>query len=171
MAEPPVTPDFLSDVAEEAAFQIEKWGETNDAEKDDMIWFWTLGHIIGKAVHDDDQTVEKQRHRLRAGAALLLNWDRHVAARAGIDAGPLMEMNDPGAAAVEGTEPAPADHDGHTINLGPVTVLDQCPTCGSDDRERLDQPCADRDLGLSPCMDGPDPWHSAPTEGDETHGG
>lgn len=91
----PVTSDFLADVDVEARFQQEKWGATHDADMDDAFWFWTLGHVVGKAIHDPDQTVEKQRHRLRAGAALLLNWDRHIAARHGLPTGPLMEMNHP----------------------------------------------------------------------------
>lgn len=82
-AEPPVSADFFGDAAAEAAYQREHWGEANDADKDDSFWFWTLGHIAGKAIHDDDQTPEKLRHRLRAAAALLSNWDRHVAARTG----------------------------------------------------------------------------------------
>ncbi len=92
MADAPVTTDFIADVEEEAAYQRKLWGETHDADKNDSFWFWTLGHIVGKAVHDENQTVEKQRHRLRAGAALLLNWDRHVAARNGEVHGPLMHM-------------------------------------------------------------------------------
>lgn len=92
MSDAPVTTDFLADVDEEAAYQREHWGTTHDADKDDSFWFWTLGHIVGKAIHDTDQTVEKQRHRLRAGAALLLNWDRHIAARHGLSHGELMLM-------------------------------------------------------------------------------
>lgn len=97
MADAPVTDDFLWDVDQEALYQRQHWGETHDADKDDSFWFWTLGHIVGKAIHDEDQTVEKQRHRLRAGAALLLNWDRHVAARHGLESGPLMLMERGGA--------------------------------------------------------------------------
>lgn len=95
MIDPPVTSDFLADVDEEATYQRHRWGETHDADKDDSFWFWTLGHIVGKAIHDPDQTVEKQRHRLRAGAALLLNWDRHIAAREGIETDALMRMDRP----------------------------------------------------------------------------
>jgi hypothetical protein len=102
MSEPPVTDDFAADVAEEAEFQRARWGEAHDADKDDTYWFWTLGHIAGKAIHDENQTVEKQRHRLRAAAALLLNWDRHIAVRNGLPApSPLMRMDHPGAEDVE----------------------------------------------------------------------
>lgn len=95
MADPPVTADFFSDAEQEALYQIEHWSEANDADKDDSFWFWTLGHIVGKAIHDPTQDVTKLRHRLRAGAALLRNWDRHVAARAGVDVRPLMRMDRP----------------------------------------------------------------------------
>lgn len=80
-ADAPVTDDFLADTADEAAFQLDHWGEAHDADKDDTFWFWTLGHIVGKAIHDPTQDQRKLRHRLRAGAALLMNWDRHVAGR------------------------------------------------------------------------------------------
>jgi hypothetical protein len=95
VSEPPVTPDFLADTAEEAQFQLEHWGETHDADKDDSFWFWRLGHIVGKAIHDPTQDTTKLRHRLRAGAALLMNWDRHVAARTGLNLEPLMHMGRP----------------------------------------------------------------------------
>lgn len=94
--EPPVTDDFLADTAVEATFQLEHWGEAHDADKDDSFWFWTLGHIVGKAIHDPTQDVTKLRHRLRAGAALLKNWDRHIAARAGLGTESLMRMDRPG---------------------------------------------------------------------------
>lgn len=103
MADAPVTDDFWADSDEESVYQREYWGETHDADKDDSFWFWTLGHIVGKAIHDPTQDVEKLRHRLRAGAALLHNWDRHVAARNGLPVGPLMEMNRPAAARGEHT--------------------------------------------------------------------
>lgn len=93
MAVPPVTTLFFFDAAQEAAYQREHWGEVDDFDKDDSFWFWTLGHIVGKAIHDGEQTPEKLRHRLRAGAALLANWDRHVAARHGLPyEPPLMAM-------------------------------------------------------------------------------
>lgn len=123
--EPPVTADFLTDTAEEAAFQVERWGETHDADKDDSFWFWTLGHIVGKAIHDDAQTVEKQRHRLRAAAALLLNWDRHIAVRNGLDVGPLLHMGRGGAESIErvaAEEPAAPPEPEPTFSEGDEVV-------------------------------------------------
>jgi hypothetical protein len=35
-----------------------------------------------------------------------------------------------------------------------------CPTCGSDDSESMEQPCADRHWGISPSQKAPDSWHS-----------
>ena len=70
-----VTDDFLADVAEEAKYQA-IWA-VNDERKTDDEWFWTLGWIAGKAVRPGTD-LDKQRHRLRAAAALLMNWDKHL---------------------------------------------------------------------------------------------
>jgi len=75
MADAPVTDDFLADVEQEAAYQA-IWGG-NDSQKTDDEWFWTLGWIAGKALRPDAD-LEKKRHRLRAAAALLMNWDKHL---------------------------------------------------------------------------------------------
>lgn len=74
MTDAPVTDDFWLDACKEAEYQRETWPD--DAVKEPADWSWTLGHIVGKAIHDPTQDVTKLRHRLRAGAALLSNWDR-----------------------------------------------------------------------------------------------
>jgi hypothetical protein len=95
MADAPVTDNIFQDVIEEAQYQIEYWGTTQDASKSDTDWFWTLGHIAGKIIHDDGQSLEKQRHRIRAAMALLVNWERYICFRNGVDVPDLLNMDMP----------------------------------------------------------------------------
>lgn len=80
MTQPPVTDDFWADAAEESRYQSEHWGEDHDNAKSDDEWFWTLGFLAGKVLRPDAD-VFKKRHRLRAAAALLHQWDQRLARR------------------------------------------------------------------------------------------
>ena len=73
----PETGDFLRGALVEAAFQREAW-PTQDSKKSDADWFWTVGFILGKAVHQEDGDA---LHHIEAAAGLLANWHRAVAAR------------------------------------------------------------------------------------------
>lgn len=77
----PIIDDFVRGVTVEAAHQVDRWGIAHDAVKSPSDWFWTLGHLSGKALQaalagDGD----KLRHHLITSAALLANWHRHALA-------------------------------------------------------------------------------------------
>lgn len=67
----PMTTKFLEAVPNEAAHQRQRWGLEHDRKKDPADWFWTLGFLAGKALHD---VRGKRAHHIVAAGALLLNW-------------------------------------------------------------------------------------------------
>lgn len=78
-------PEFVSfsdAVVLEAEHQRQRWGTADDAGKSDLDWFWLLGHLGGKAVHNPDTTpadvLEKRLHRIVATAAVCANWHAQV---------------------------------------------------------------------------------------------
>lgn len=71
----PGTEDFVQDLEIEAAHQIDRWGSAHDAGKSDADWFWLIGFLAGKALHD---VRGKKAHHIIATAAALLNWHRAV---------------------------------------------------------------------------------------------
>lgn len=44
--------DFASAVVLEAAHQRQRWGSDHDAGKTDADWFWLIGYLSGKALHN-----------------------------------------------------------------------------------------------------------------------
>lgn len=72
-----VTDDFLADVVDELGFQATRWSLEHDDGKSDADWFWLIGRIVGKVL-EPGASVEKRRHRLRAAAAVLVQWDRRL---------------------------------------------------------------------------------------------
>ena len=71
----PATEDYMTAVRTEAAHQIERWGTWHDTGKTDPDWFWLVGYLAGKALHD---IRGKKTHHIIACAAALLNWHRAV---------------------------------------------------------------------------------------------
>lgn len=75
----PETEDFCKGVLLEAAHQRDRWKES-DPTKTPADWFWLLGWLGGKAVHDphepwDERTARERRlHRIIATAAAAANW-------------------------------------------------------------------------------------------------
>jgi len=65
--------DFFKSVKLEAAHQREKWGEGHDIKKDDKDWFWLIGYVSGKALHN---VRSKQLHHIITTAAVCFNWFR-----------------------------------------------------------------------------------------------
>lgn len=65
--------DFLRGVELEAAHQRDRWAAT-DPLKTDADWFWTVGYLVGKALHKP----EKRLHHLITAAAALFNWHRQT---------------------------------------------------------------------------------------------
>lgn len=73
--------DFLAAAVAEAQYQRTRW-EESDAAKTNSDWFWLVGYLVSKAMHD---VRGKRVHHLTAAAAALANW--HAAA---IDRGEAM---------------------------------------------------------------------------------
>lgn len=67
----PMTTEFLTAVALEAAHQRGRWGQAHDKEKTPADWFWLVGFLAGKALHD---VRGKRAHHIVATGAALLNW-------------------------------------------------------------------------------------------------
>lgn len=61
--------DFASAVVLEAAHQRQRWGSDHDAGKTDADWFWLIGYLSGKALHNppsDDCDCPTNTEGLRA---------------------------------------------------------------------------------------------------------
>ena len=85
----PQVESFLSSVRFEAAHQVERWGEEHDRGKSPQDWFWLIGYLAGKALHN---AIEMERggdfvnaatrstalHHTISTAAVLLNWHAHL---------------------------------------------------------------------------------------------
>ncbi len=67
----PLATEFLTAVANEAAHQRARWGLDADNAKTPGDWFWLIGFLVGKALHD---IRGKRQHHLVAAGAALLNW-------------------------------------------------------------------------------------------------
>lgn len=74
--------DFTEAEILEAAFQQEKWGANGDEGKTDADWFWLIGYLAGKALHNPDTTEKnadkKRLHRIITIAAAARNWHAAV---------------------------------------------------------------------------------------------
>lgn len=71
----PELDDFLAAVRNEALHQRERWGIKQDGGKTDADWFWLVGYLAGKALHN---VKEKQVHHIITAAAALMNWHGQV---------------------------------------------------------------------------------------------
>lgn len=73
--------DFSAAVVREAAHQRERWGSRHDAGKTDADWFWLIGYLAGKALHNppnDMPPTEARLHRIVTVAAAAANWHAAV---------------------------------------------------------------------------------------------
>ncbi len=74
--------DFTTAVVNEALHQRERWGVENDGGKTDADWFWLIGYLAGKALHnppkDDLGSVDARLHRIITVAAAACNWHGSV---------------------------------------------------------------------------------------------
>lgn len=88
----PHSAEFLEAVHLEAMHQRERWAAEHDAGKTDADWFWLVGYLAGKALHEGaradaaaangEAIMTKRVHHIVTTAAVLLNWH---AARTGAD--------------------------------------------------------------------------------------
>lgn len=65
---------FRDAVQLEAAHQRERWSAGGDAGKSDADWFWLIGHLGGKALHNPGGDAGKKLHRIVTVAAAACNW-------------------------------------------------------------------------------------------------
>jgi hypothetical protein len=74
--------NFVKAVQLEAAHQRERWPEGHDANKGDADWFWLIGHLASKAMHNppklDAPEREAKLHRIITVAAAACNWHAAV---------------------------------------------------------------------------------------------
>lgn len=70
--------DFAKAVTLEAAHQRKRWGLDHDEGKTDADWFWLIGYLAGKALHNPDGDTEKKMHRIITIAAAACNWHAAV---------------------------------------------------------------------------------------------
>ena len=90
--------DFMKAVAEEMEYQREHWGSDHDAGKTDADWFWLIGYLAGKALHNpphpenplSDDMIKMRLHRIITVAAAAGNWHAatlgtHTQMRPGIE--------------------------------------------------------------------------------------
>jgi hypothetical protein len=70
----PQTEEFFTAVENEVAHQNLRW---NDKHKSDTDWFWLVGYLAGKALHNPNpgnNSLEKKRHRVIALAGAVFCW-------------------------------------------------------------------------------------------------
>lgn len=74
--------DFVKAVQLEAIHQRERWGSQHDAGKTDEDWFWLIGYLAGKALHNPPKAGkdwdELRLHRIVTVAAAACNWHAAV---------------------------------------------------------------------------------------------
>lgn len=70
----PEIDDFFLAVKKEAAYQRERWQGDHDKLKTDADWFWLIGYLGGKALHNPGGNSEKKLHRIITVAAAACNW-------------------------------------------------------------------------------------------------
>jgi hypothetical protein len=74
--------DYLEAAQNEALHQREKWGTNGDEGKTDADWFWLVGYLAGKALHNPPKVnmtpVDAMLHRLVALGAAVANWHAAV---------------------------------------------------------------------------------------------
>lgn len=79
--------DFAAAVMLEAAHQRERWQGGHDQGKTDADWFWLIGYLAGKALHNPPHpeiaAADKQLHRIITIAAAAANWHAAVKKRGG----------------------------------------------------------------------------------------
>lgn len=67
--------DFARAVQLEGAHQRERWGTDHDAGKTPADWFWLVGYLAGKALHEHlAGNTDKALHHVITTAAALANW-------------------------------------------------------------------------------------------------
>lgn len=71
----PEIASFLIGASNEAAHQRVRWPSEQDAGKTDADWFWLIGYLAGKAMHNlAAGNKDKGLHHLITTAAACANW-------------------------------------------------------------------------------------------------
>lgn len=73
---------FVLAVENEALHQRERWGIEGDGGKTDADWFWLIGYLAGKALHnpvkEEMGATDARLHRIVTVAAAAANWHAAV---------------------------------------------------------------------------------------------
>lgn len=70
----PENNEFLKGVSIEFEYQRSRT-DVKDDEKTPTEWYWTLGHLAGKALHSSMiNDIDKAKHHCITAAALLWHW-------------------------------------------------------------------------------------------------
>lgn len=71
----PELDDFAKGCVIEAQHQRQRWGDEHDTTKEPEEWFWLVGYLAGKGLNAQRAgDMEKFKHHLITGAAVLANW-------------------------------------------------------------------------------------------------
>lgn len=73
----PEVKDFAAAVVLEAQHQRARWSTEHDAGKTDADWFWLIGYLAGKALHNPPNEMppnDARLHRIITVAAAAANW-------------------------------------------------------------------------------------------------
>jgi hypothetical protein len=77
----PELEDFAKGTIVEAQHQRQRWGDEHDTSKEPEEWFWLVGYLAGKGLHAQRAgNMEKFKHHLITGAAVLANWHARTVA-------------------------------------------------------------------------------------------
>jgi len=76
--ETPDPHDFWEASKIEAQYQEAYWGKKGDEGKTDADWFWLIGYLAGKALHNPGGEHQKKLHRITTIAAAAKNWHAAV---------------------------------------------------------------------------------------------
>jgi hypothetical protein len=82
--------DFVHATEAEARHQRMRW--VGDGGKTDADWFWLIGYLAGKALHNPGDDEEKRLHRITTVASAACNWH---AARMGVHTGMRAGITEP----------------------------------------------------------------------------
>lgn len=71
----------------EAQFQRMKWEHDGDEGKAEADWFWFIGYLAGKALHNPDGDLVKKLHRITTIAVAAANWHAAISGDQGMRPG------------------------------------------------------------------------------------
>ena len=111
--------DFAKAVTLEAAHQRKRWAADGDDGKTNADWFWLIGYLAGKALHNPGDDSDKRLHRVITVAAAACNW--HAALMGSYAMRPGIAAPSEPSAALSAQTPAHGGDDEHPTGTGEQT--------------------------------------------------